>query len=419
MAANIGRRRCGHGYRATAVTVAAELVGWLNEGDGAGSVTSPAILQMLNDMQPTTRLERAVKGKRLKQFQLPDSTGVLDATVLKVLNVFVTGATGAVAAVVVDELLKLELNDIGVEVHVTCLVRGDSDEAATTRLLNQIASVRGFGSDSNCTGAGRHLDARVQELAEEVQRGRVSVVRGNIAQEKFGLSDHKFTRLALDADVILHSSAAVNHVHPYSWHREANTVATQRVLEFAASTGKDYFTPLHFISSSNVVFGNRGGISSVAANTDVDQNLLEGTDLSTGENLLERADLFSALAAVERAGETGTATLTPMGNWLLSLPNGYMQSKFVSEGLCRNTIKLLAKQAGGTLPLNDSRAALTVYRPGILTSHRQTGFSKVDDLYPRLLMAMRSLKIYPTIPDTARYEMTPNTSLLKPLWQCW
>ena len=138
-------------------------------------------------------------------------------------------------------------------------------------------------------------------------------------------------------------------------------MATQRVLEFAASAGKHCFTPLHFISSSNAISG-----------------------------------------------------LPPTGELLASLPNGYMQSKCVSEMLCRNTIRLLAAGDYGcsksAFPLND---ALTVYRPGILTSHRQTGFCKLDDLYPRLLMAMRSLKIYPTVPDTARYDMTPSDVFAK------
>ena len=332
-----------------------DVVGWLNADNGAVSVDSPAISQMLNDMQPTAELHRLVEEKRVKKFELtalpegaPEEvlgptgkTGVFDLFVPKVLNVFVTGGTGAVAAVVVDELLKLQLKHIGVEVQVTCLVRGDSDEAAKTRLLNQIASVRG---------------TKDQDFPR-----RLSVVRGNITQENFGLSKQEFTQLAQDADVILHSSAAVNHVQPYSWHRESNTVATQRVLEFAASAGKDCFTPLHFISSSNAISGH-----------------------------------------------------PPMGDWLASLPNGYMQSKCVSEMLCRNAIKLLAAVDYGcsasAFPLND---ALTVYRPGILTSHRQTGFCKLDDLYPRLLMAMRSLKIYPTVPDTARYDMTPNDIFAK------
>jgi hypothetical protein len=107
--ANCGDERTDQNAGKPAVTVTPpmlleatvkHLVCWLNEGDGTGSVPSPAILQMLNDMRPTTRLERLVKGKRLKQFKLPDSTGVHDATVPKVLNVFVTGATGAVAAFV-------------------------------------------------------------------------------------------------------------------------------------------------------------------------------------------------------------------------------------------------------------------------------------------------------------------------------
>ena len=73
--------------------------------------------------------------------------------------------------------------------------------------------------------------------------------------------------------------------------------------------------------------------------------------------------------------------------------NGYAQSKLVSELLCWDA-------AAVGLPV-------AIYRPGIISSHRENGYCRPDDFYPRLLKAIVNHGIYPAVRVDATFDMTP------------
>jgi thioester reductase-like protein len=73
--------------------------------------------------------------------------------------------------------------------------------------------------------------------------------------------------------------------------------------------------------------------------------------------------------------------------------NGYAQSKLVAELLCWDA-------AAAGLPV-------AVYRPGIISCHRTSGYCKPDDFYPRLLQAIAIHGIYPAVQPDATFDMTP------------
>lgn len=105
----------------------------------------------------------------------------------KQLTVFLTGATGFLGAFVLRDLLALRSHRVK---KVICLVRGKSVEQGLARLRE--------GSE------GRNVWDE-----EWVTSGKVEVVTGDLAEEKFGLDDATWTRVAEDADAVLHNGAMV------------------------------------------------------------------------------------------------------------------------------------------------------------------------------------------------------------------
>ena len=240
--------------------------------------------------------------------------------------VFVTGGTGVLGSAIIADIF---CNAPSVA-SVLCLVRADSVERARQRLLPPICAAMG-----------------VESLPTEFE-ARVVPVCGLLAQDRLGMEEEAFAELARRIDCIIHCAAVVNHVLPYTGHREANVGGTRRILELAVAGGSN--AAVHFVSTSNVVLAAK-----------------------PAEPVLEAAPLRMSAAAANL--------------------NGYAQSKLVSELLCWDA-------AAAGLPL-------AIYRPGIISSHRANGFCKPGDFYPRLLQAIASHGIYPAVRPDASFDMTP------------
>lgn len=102
------------------------------------------------------------------------------------LTVFLTGATGFLGAFVLRDLLSREAR----VQKVICLVRASTDEKALAR-LREGASDRGVWDE------------------KWVENGRIEVVRGDLDQERFGLDEQTWDRVAHAADAVLHNGALV------------------------------------------------------------------------------------------------------------------------------------------------------------------------------------------------------------------
>jgi amino acid adenylation domain-containing protein/thioester reductase-like protein len=172
---------------------------------------------------------------------------------------------------------------------------------------------------------------------------RVVPVAGDLGEPLFGMADAGFDALAKEVDLIIHAAAVVNLVYPYSALKAANVGGTREVLRLACRYGAK---PVHHVST-NGIFPPGMGLCG------------EETDL---DDLAEARE------------------------------DGYGQSKWVAE-------KLVREAAGRGLPVS-------VYRPGNVSGHSETGASNPRDLVGALIGESLRLECAPEI-EGWHTEMTP------------
>jgi amino acid adenylation domain-containing protein/thioester reductase-like protein len=172
---------------------------------------------------------------------------------------------------------------------------------------------------------------------------RIVPVPGDLAEPLLGLDEGGFDALARGVDLIVHAGAAVNLVFPYSELKASNVGGTREVLRLACRDGA---RPVHYVSTNGIF--------------PPDMGLCE-----------EDVDLDGLVDARE---------------------DGYGQSKWVSEKLVRE-----AEQRG--LPVS-------VYRPGNVSGHSETGASNPRDLLGAVIVESLRLGCAPEVEDW-RMEITP------------
>lgn len=237
-------------------------------------------------------------------------------------TVFLTGATGFLGSYILKELLERNHS-------VVAHVRAKDEEAGLER-IETITKAYGVWS--------------------EAWRPRLSVVTGDIAKPRLGLSDAAWERLTNQVDVVIHNGAQVNWMLPYSSLRAANTLSTVECISLA-STGKA--KKMAFVSSTSTL------------DTDHYVQLSKESVAKGGTGVQEEDDLEGS-----RKG----------------LGTGYGQSKWASEYLVR--------EAG--------RRGLvgTVVRPGYVSGDPVSGTTITDDFLVRFWKGCLQLGARPDIPNT-------------------
>ncbi|MEO7019448.1 MAG: amino acid adenylation domain-containing protein, partial [Ktedonobacteraceae bacterium] len=177
---------------------------------------------------------------------------------------------------------------------------------------------------------------------------RIVPVCGDLAQPLLGLSAAHFERLALEIDSIYHNGAFFSHILPYEEHKAVNVLGTRMILRLAY-TGR--VKPIHYISTLGV---------------------LSQMTISPGASLMETDVL-------ERDRDF--------------MSSGYDQSKWCAEKIMR-----LACERG--MPV-------TIYRPGRLTGHSQTGAWRTNDLVCRQIKGCIQLGGVPLEIFQDQMEMIP------------
>jgi thioester reductase-like protein len=168
------------------------------------------------DFTSETQLDVKVRLDAAPSYPRPDWRGPRE--------VLLTGATGFLGAHLLSELLATT------EARVHCLVRARDDGAALSR-IRQAAERYELPP--------RHAD-------------RVVPLAGDLAEPRFGLSDHAFRDLAAHIDVIYHAGALVNFIYPYQELRAANVAGTREVIRLA---GRYRGIPVHYVSTTAVLAG--------------------------------------------------------------------------------------------------------------------------------------------------------------------
>ncbi len=144
---------------------------------------------------------------------------------------------------------------------------------------------------------------------------RIVPVLGDLSKRCFGLSQERFDTLATTVQAIYHSGAYVNFIFPYSALKAATVTGTQEAIRLAS---RITLKPLHHIS-----------LTDVALHQD-----------SEGRWVIDEEP----------------AVTYPRGIFM----SGYAQTKWVAE-------RLVALAQARGLPV-------TIYRPGFIEGHSQTGF---------------------------------------------
>jgi thioester reductase-like protein len=138
-------------------------------------------------------------------------------------KIFLTGATGFVAAYLLKALLKKT------PAQIYALVRANSDAQGLNRIRENLAHY---------------------QLWEDEFEQRVIPVPGDLKLPRFGLSETQFNTLAETVDSIYHVGSKLSYIAQYSFLKAANVGGTQETLRLA-TRGKA--KPYHFVSSLGIL----------------------------------------------------------------------------------------------------------------------------------------------------------------------
>ncbi|WP_437755356.1 amino acid adenylation domain-containing protein [Sorangium sp. So ce1389] len=187
-------------------------------------------------------------------------------------------------------------------------------------------------------------------LWEPAMSARIVAVPGDLKKPLLGLTPAGFNVLAERIDTIYHAGAEVNYIKPYASHKAANVLGTQEILRLSC---RGRTKPVHYVSTLGV-FGHVGYFTGV-------QIVRESDDLERWADHLH----------------------TDMG---------YSQSKWVAEKLVS-----IARSRG---------VPVTIFRPGFITGHSETGAANVSDFASRMIKGCLEMGCAPDLPDQSKEFVT-------------
>ncbi|MEA5517301.1 amino acid adenylation domain-containing protein [Nodularia sp. UHCC 0506] len=172
---------------------------------------------------------------------------------------------------------------------------------------------------------------------------QVNVIAGNIQEPQLQLPTSLFNKLGEEVDVIYHLAADTNYIKPYSLIKKSNLDGTANILSLSAHCRHKI---LHYVSTPSVY----GAVTS----------LLDINEVS------EDFDIDLSLP-------------------IMSIEYGYVQSKWAAERIVRS-----AREKG---------LAVSIYRPGFISGHRQTGIANLNDTFYRFIGGCIEMGMYPDCPE--------------------
>ncbi|WP_437854740.1 non-ribosomal peptide synthetase [Sorangium sp. So ce363] len=194
----------------------------------------------------------------------------------------------------------------------------------------------------------RSLEA--YSLWDPAASAKIVAVPGDLREPLLGLTPACFEALAQRIDAIYHAGAEVNYIKPYASHKAANVLGTHEILRLAC---RRRTKPVHHVSTIGVIgqIGYFTGAQTVRESDDLDR-------------------------------------------WVdhLHTDMGYSQSKWVAEKLV-----WIARSRG---------VPVTVFRPGSILGHSQTGAANVTDFVSRMIKGCVEMRCAPDLPAQSKELVT-------------
>ncbi|KAL4947844.1 hypothetical protein BDW69DRAFT_189814 [Aspergillus filifer] len=179
---------------------------------------------------------------------------------------------------------------------------------------------------------------------------KITVLAGSFGEPNLGLSTKRYDYYAQWASVVFHLGAKVNYLATYSAHRQDNVLGTLNILKFAMHirTKQTHYT------STIAAYGPTGFVRGMKFLPEDEQ----------------------------------PANHMPA----LHYDTGYAQSQLVAESIVWSAI--------------DNGVPMTIYRPGFVIGHSETGVCNPDDFISRLFANCLAMGSYPILPNQ-RKEFVP------------
>lgn len=270
---------------------------------------------------------------------LDGATERIEKPLGQIQHVLLTGANGFLGRFLCLEWLERLKARGG---RLTCIARGKNDLEARSRVVSA------FGT----------ADPDLMKYYEELSEGTLEVIAGDIAEQRFGLSEQKWSELAASVDLIVHPAALVNHKLPYRQLFQANVSGTAEIVRLALSGKTKRISNVSTIAATS----NRGSIP-----------------------ILESADITEQLPV-----------------WQLSdrYADGYAASKWAAEVLLREANAVY-------------RVPVVNFRSNMILAHRRfVGQLNVPDVFTRMIYSIAEAGIapesfYDNCSVSAHYEGLP------------
>lgn len=204
--------------------------------------------------------------------------------------ILLTGATGFLGAHILRELLRRRMN-------VVCLVRNEDRLKPTLK----------------------------NYFPKEYEYFTYKVVKGDIEQEHFGLTDTEYEMLTRKVDMVIHTAANVHHAGHYKDLERTNVIGTQNVIDFC----QDAQAILQYTSTASV--NGAGTVKQTNPNATFDE-----FNLDIGQEYSQNVYIHSKYKAEERvmlAREAGLKTnIFRIGNLTWRMSDGKFQKNAQESG---------------------------------------------------------------------------------------
>ncbi|BAY99149.1 amino acid adenylation domain protein [Tolypothrix tenuis PCC 7101] len=198
-------------------------------------------------------------------------------------------------------------------------------------------------AESDTVAMTKLLATFVKYQLPTAELSQVYAIAGDIEQPQLQLPSVVFDKLGEEVDQIYHVAADTNYIKPYSAIKKPNVNGTANIIALAAH---HRHKTLHYLSTL-AVYGSLTsllGINEVTEDFDID---------------------ISAP--------------------IMSVECGYIRSKWVAERMVKT-----AREQG---------LAVSIYRPGFISGHRQTGFANLNDTFYRFIRGCIQMGMYPDWPE--------------------